>query len=84
MSCRLLKMNYDTKFAIFSIDSESDINDLPRINYFGKGILNTINSVCQGSKAIGTDGTNYILTGSNKWIKYSSTTSSGGGGDSKD
>lgn len=70
MSCRLIKMNYDTKFAIFSIDSESDINDLPRSNYFGKGVLKTISSVCQGSLAIGTNGTNYILNGSNKWVKY--------------
>lgn len=30
--------------------------------------------------AIGTNGINYILTGDNQWIKYNSSTSSGGGG----
>lgn len=83
MACSLLNINYTTRHAIFSIDSETDINNLPKINLSGKGALNTIGNVSQGSKAIGTNGTNYILTGNNKWVKYSSS-SSGGGGSSEE
>ena len=36
-----------------------------------KGILSTIRSCCQGSLAIGTNGTMYILKGdTNEWIPY--------------
>lgn len=75
MACSLLNIDYNTKHAVFSIDSESDIGDLPKINLSGKGMLNTIGSVSQGSKAIGTNGINYILTGNNEWIRYNSTVS---------
>ena len=70
MSCKLLNMNYTTNYAVFSIDSESDINILPKHNVKGKANLWTINSVAQGSLAIGTNGTNYILNGSNEWVTY--------------
>ena len=70
MSCKLLNINHTTNYAVFSIDSESDINILPKHNVKGKANLWTINSVAQGSLAIGTDGTNYILNGSNEWVKY--------------
>ena len=63
-------MNYTTNYAVFSIDSESDINILPKNNVKGKSNLWTINGVAHGSLAIGTDGTNYILNGSNEWVKY--------------
>ena len=70
MACKLLNMNYTTNYAVFSIDSESDINILPKNNVKGKSNLWTINGVAHGSLAIGTDGTNYILNGSNEWVKY--------------
>ena len=70
MSCKLLNMNYTTNYAVFSIDSESDINILPKNNVKGKSNLWTINGVAHGSLAIGTDGTNYILSGSNEWVTY--------------
>ena len=70
MSCKLLNMNYTTNYAVFSIDSEGDINNLPKYNVKGKSNLWTINGVAHGSLAIGTDGTNYILNGSNEWVKY--------------
>ena len=70
MSCKLLNMNYTTNYAVFSIDSESDINILPKNNVKGKSNLWTINGVAHGSLAIGTDGTNYILNGSNEWVTY--------------
>lgn len=70
MSCKLLNMNYTTNYAVFSIDSESDTNNLPKHNVKGKANLWTINGVAHGSLAIGTDGTNYILNGSNEWVTY--------------
>lgn len=63
-------MNYTTNYAVFSIDSEGDINNLPKYNVKGKSNLWTINGVAYGSLAIGTDGTNYILNGSNEWVTY--------------
>ena len=70
MACKLLNINYTTNYAVFSIDSEGDINILPKHNVKGKANLWTINSVAQGSLAIGTNGTNYILNGSNEWVTY--------------
>lgn len=70
MACNLLNMNYQTGYAIFSVDSESDVNSLPKYNTKGKGNLSTIDSVTYGSLAIGTNGTNYILSGSNEWVTY--------------
>lgn len=70
MSCKLLNINYTTNYAVFSIDSESDISNLPKNNVKGKSNLWTINSVAYGSLAIGTDGINYILNGSNEWVTY--------------
>ena len=70
MACKLLNMNYTTNYAVFSIDSEGDINNLPKYNVKGKSNLWTINSVAHGSLAIGTNGINYILNGSNEWVKY--------------
>lgn len=63
-------MNYTTNYAVFSIDSESDTNNLPKHNVKGKSNLWTINGVAQGSLAIGTNGTNYILNGNNEWVTY--------------
>ena len=52
------------------------------MNSKGQDLLSTIQSCAQGSIAKGTNGKNYILTGDNKWILYSSTatdeSSSGG------
>ena len=70
MACKLLNINHTTNYAVFSIDSKNDINILPKYNTKGKSNLWTINSVAQGSLAIGTNGTNYILNESNKWVKY--------------
>ena len=70
MACKLMNMNYTTNYAVFSIDSESDTNNLPKHNVKGKANLWTINSVEQGSLAIGTNGTNYILNGNNEWVTY--------------
>jgi hypothetical protein len=70
MSCALININYNTRFAVFSIDNENDISNLPTLTECGKGTLSPVNNVSQGSKAIGTNGTDYILTGEGKWIKY--------------
>src|SRR5574344_1324729 len=70
MAAQLLDLNYDTQFARFAIDSESDLNNLPKIDTTGKDNLNTISNVSQGSMAYCTDGKDYILSGENEWIEY--------------
>ena len=70
MACNLLSIDYITKHAVFSLDSESDTSELPKCNTNGVNNLSTIGGVAQGSLAIGTNGTNYILNGSNKWVTY--------------
>lgn len=76
MAAQLLDLNYDTHFARFTIDSESDLNNLPKIDTAGKDNLNTINNVSQGSMAYCTDGKDYILSGENEWIEYIPTDNS--------
>ncbi len=81
MACKLIKIDYNTRFAIFSIDKEADIDNLPLTDRNGKEELNTLYPVSQGSKAMRTDGVNYILNGDlNKWIKQTYSSSSGGSG----
>ena len=77
MSVSLLEKNYNTNYCIFSYDNwEKDKDSMPTMNTRGKGILSTILSCSQGSKAIGTDGTAKILNGErNEWISYSSSNS---------
>ena len=70
MAVELNSINYNTGYAQFSVDSESDLTMLPKTNASGKGKLATISSVCQGSFACGTNGVDYILNGSNKWVEY--------------
>lgn len=74
MAVSLINKNYNTNVCIFAFDSwESDKDKLPNLNNRGKDSLYYVYSCSQGSKAVGTDGTNYVLTGENKWVKYSSS-----------
>ena len=76
MACSLISRNYQTGITIFSIDSSDDLSSLPTLNRNGKYNLNTINCVSQGSLAVGTDGKDYVLSGSNQWILYMQNNSS--------
>ena len=81
MAVTLLNKNYSTNHCTFSYDDwNSDKNSLPNLTTRGKGIFSTLYSCCQGSLAIGTNGTNYILTGNNEWVKYNGNASSGSSG----
>ena len=72
-----------TNVCIFSFDTWSEDKDkLPTMNSAGKDSLSTIRSCAQGSIAKGTNGKDYILTGNNTWISYSSSTPSGSAGGS--
>lgn len=76
----LISQNYNTKHYIFSIDSSSDIDLLPKYNIAGKGVLAAVLTCSYGSKAVCTNGDTYILKGStNEWVKYTSSSSSSGG-----
>lgn len=71
MAVTLLDKNYNTNYCEFSYDNwDLDRDSIPTLNSAGKGTLSTIRSCCQGSVAIGTDGTMKILTGNNEWIDY--------------
>lgn len=71
MAVSLLNRNYQTNYCEFSYDDWNlDKDSIPTLNSAGKGVLSTIRSCCQGSFAIGTDGTMKTLTGSNEWIDY--------------
>ncbi len=71
MAVSLLDRNYQTNYCEFSYDDWNlDKDSIPTLNSPGKGNLSTIRSCCQGSIAIGTDGTMKNLTGSNEWIDY--------------
>ena len=60
---------------------ENDKDSLPTMNTRGKGMLSTIYSCSQGSKAIGTDGTNKILNGDrNEWVDYNVSSNEGSSG----
>lgn len=74
----LINKNYSTNVCVFCYDTWSEDKDkLPTMSSAGKDLLSTIRSCAQGSIAKGTNGENYILTGNNTWILYSSATSSG-------
>ena len=70
MAVVMLEHNYSTGYSEFSYDDDSDIDKLPRINVAGKDNLATVKGCCQGSIAIGTDGTMKILKGTNEWVDY--------------
>ena len=70
MAVVMLELNYTTGYAEFSYDDDSDIDKLPRINVAGKDNLATVKGCCQGSIAIGTNGSMKILKGTNEWIDY--------------
>lgn len=71
MAVGLLEKNYHTNYCEFSYDNwETDKDSIPTLDSAGKGNLSTIRSCCQGSFAIGTDGSIKVLTGDNNWIDY--------------
>lgn len=72
MAVALLDRNYNTNYCEFSYDNwDNDKDSIPTMNSAGKGVLSTIHSCCQGSLAIGTDGTMKTLNGdNNEWIDY--------------
>ena len=72
MAVALLNRNFNTNYCEFSYDNwDNDKDSIPTMNSAGKGVLSTIRSCCQGSLAIGTDGTIKILNGdNNEWIDY--------------
>lgn len=76
MAAQLLDLNYDTRFARFTIDSKSDLNNLPKLDCSGTDSLKSVDGVSQGSMAYCVDGKDYILSGSNEWIEYIPTDNS--------
>lgn len=67
----LINMNYQTRFCKFSIDSDSDLSSLPKLESPGKESLSTIKSCAHGSLVYATNGKTYVLSGENEWILYS-------------
>lgn len=42
MACKLMKLNYNTGHAVFSIDDNSDLNNLPDLKNTGKSEMSVI------------------------------------------
>lgn len=83
MAVSLISKDNITNTCVFCYDIwETDKDKLPTLNSRGKDKLSTLYSCAQGSIAKGTNGKNYILTGDNKWIVYTSV-STGGSGDTE-
>lgn len=71
MAVCLINKNNQTNYCEFSYDDwDLDSDSIPTLNSAGKDNLSTIKYCCQGSIAIGTDGTMKILTGNNERIDY--------------
>lgn len=80
----LLHQDYTTQRCQFSIDSEDDLELLPKYGIAGKEKLNTISSCCPGSRAICSDGSVYALNGNdNEWIMCAASSGGSGGGSSE-
>ena len=80
---KVMKVDYNTKHYVFSIDTVGDIDILPKYGIAGKENMTTISSVNPGSTARRTNGDLYILNGDrNEWVKVSNGGSGGNtGGD---
>lgn len=84
MSAVELSRNDKTRYCIFYVDSSSDTQYLPTGKKGGTGDLYASTPCRPGSIARVKDGTNYILTGDDTWIKYNGATGGSGGGSSVD
>ena len=80
MAANLKMQDARTRFAIFAIDTESDVQLLPTSKVNGKGFLSTVYDCTMGSVAeVISDNTIYYqLNGNDIWVKK--TRSGGGGG----
>lgn len=77
----ILMQNLNNLFYRFSIDSEDELDLLPRYGIRGKNTVSGVSSCCSGSKASCTNGTEYVLNGErNEWIKLKTSSGGGSGG----
>lgn len=76
MAINLLAKNSETKYCVFSIDSDGDIENLPTESENGKSVHEILHACCPGSIARSIDGSKYVLTGENSWVKYVDKSSS--------
>lgn len=80
MAATELSRNNATGYALFYIDSSSDIVNLPTSKEVGKEDLSTSKPCKIGSIARAMNGSSYILNGSDKWVSYSIGSGSSSGG----
>ena len=84
MAAHELVRNYATRYCVFYIDGQSDIESLPTSLTGGKGDL-TLSAPCSiGSMARDKDGKQYTLSGNNEWVPTPSSSGGGGGIDDSD
>lgn len=77
-----LMRNDATRYAIFYIDNANEIDKLPTSKVCGKEELIKSATVSAGSLARVQDGSQYILNGSDMWVRYNGNSSSSGTGSS--
>lgn len=77
----LISMDYETRFARFTVKDDSELQILPTTHDWGKGEMKVHAPVMQGSVAkTRKDGKAYILNEDDTWTKWSSGGGGGGGG----
>lgn len=69
----LIMRNSETNYCVFAIDSASDLSLLPTAIATGQGTEGELPKCSQCSIARGSDGTDYILDGTNTWVEYRKT-----------
>lgn len=85
MAATLKDIKYNTRICKFIIDSDADVELLPKRNEPGKGELSTVVGCNMGSIAyvISDNANYYILNGNNEWVKKPFPSGGGGGGSSE-
>lgn len=69
----LLDMNYNTRFALFFVSDQNELNKLPTHSKRGEDVLSTVYSCAYGSLAKCENGDTYILSGNDTWTIYKSS-----------
>lgn len=77
MAVNELMRNNTTRYCVYFIDGQSDINFLPTSKECGKGEFSYLTTCSRGSIAMDATGQKYILDGNDEWIPLSKSSNIG-------
>lgn len=78
MAATELSRNHTTRYCLFYIDSYDDVEILPTSKMSGKGDLSQSTPCRAGSVARDSKGKQYVLNGSDKWVVFTTNSTSNG------